>query len=321
MRPIVVIGVLLTCVAGAQTPFEFRPLQRPTPTNREVLIRMSAPSGQNYRIDASTNATGWEGLVTLRSIGLNSHTDSGAPFSSSRYYRAEQAATNALTGDHLATTNGDVVIHPLYHASLLMSWNGKVIYNDPDDDAAFESRYSGMPKADLILVGHTHGDHYSATKLSALRNTNGIIIAPQAVYNSSDFTALRPYTTVLTNWASIDVIGLRVEAIPAYNGNHALGTGNGYVVTIGGKRIYFSGDTGNIPEMRALQNIDVAFLAMNIPFTMTPADAVNAVNAFRPRVVYPYHYRNQSGTLTNATYFKSQVPTSTGIEVRLRPWY
>ena len=310
--------LLLAWAACGQTPFEFRPVQRQT--NGETLVRLSAPSTFYYRVDASSNATQWDGFLTLRSIGLNSHTDTATPLLPSRFYRAERLSTNALTGDHLATTNGDVVFHPLYHASLLMSWNDKVIYNDPDDDAAFDGRYVGMPKADLILVSHSHGDHYSATKINTIRNTNGIVIAPPAVYSAMTAT-MQSFTIPLANGASTNVLGLRVDAIPAYNSNHALGTGNGYVVTIGGKRIYFSGDTGNIPEMRALQDIDVAFLCMNIPFTMTPADAVNAVNAFRPKVVYPYHYRNQSGTQTNAAYFKSQISPTSGIEVRLRAWY
>ena len=309
---------LFAWVACGQTPFEFRPLQRQT--NGETQLRLTGPSGQYFRIDASSNAADWDGFLTLRSIGLNAHTDTGTPLLSSRFYRAEQVGASALTGDHLATTNGDVVMHPLYHASLLMTWNGKIIYNDPDDDPAFEGRYTGMPKADLILVSHSHTDHYSATKITGIRNTNGMVIAPPSIYNSMDAT-MRSFTISLANGASTNVLGLRVDAIPAYNANHAVGSGNGYVVTIGGKRIYFSGDTGNIPEMRALQDIDVAFLCMNIPFTMTPADAVSAVNAFRPKVVYPYHYRNQGGSTTNAAYFKSQISPTSGIEVRLRAWY
>jgi L-ascorbate metabolism protein UlaG (beta-lactamase superfamily) len=297
MRTLILALFLIACGAYSQT-FEFRPLRQ---TNRETILQLSAPSGQSVRIDASSDPTKWNGLVTLRSAGLNSHTDTATPFLTQRFYRAEQVETNALTGDHLVTTNGDVVIHPLYHASLLMSWNGKIIYNDPDDEGIFESRYVGMPKADLILVGHAHGDHFSNAKINAIRNTNVVVIAPQIVWNGMD-TTLRGLTTVLANGGTTNVFGIRIDAIPAYNtnnNNHPVGVGNGYVVTIGGKRIYFSGDTSNIPEMRALQNIDVAFLCMN-SFTMAPADAVNAANA---------------------VYFKNQLGPATGIEVRLRPWY
>ena len=314
---------LLAWAACGQTPFEFRPLQRLT--DGETILRLSAPANQNFRIDASTNAVQWDGLLTLRSVGVNSHRDTATPFLPSRFYRAEQVATNALTGDHLATTNGEVVIHPLYHASVLLAWNGKAIYNDPDDDANYENRYIGMPKADLILVSHTHSDHFSAAKLHALRTNSTIIIAPQAVYNSTSMDAtLRSLTIVLSNGRSTNVLGLNVESVPAYNtnnNNHLPGVGNGYVVTIGDKRLYFSGDTSNTPEMRALPEIDVAFLCMNLPFTMSANDAVNAVNGFRPKIVYPYHYREGQTTTTNAAYFKSRVPPSSGIEVRLRGWY
>jgi L-ascorbate metabolism protein UlaG (beta-lactamase superfamily) len=112
-----------------------------------------------------------------------------------------------------------------------------------------------------------------------------------------------------------------VQAVPAYNANHPLGQGNGYVVTIDGKRIYIAGDTGNQPELRALTNIDVAFICMNTPFTMTPADAVNLVRAMKPRIVYPYHYRNSGGNTGNAIAFKNLMSTDFSIEVRLRKWY
>lgn len=322
MRRVVFAVCLLAWNAhSAPTPFEFRPLR--IQTNRETLIQLTAPGMQNYRIDTSSNVMQWDSFLTLRSGGLNSHTDSATPFLSQRFYRATQVESNSLTGDHLVTTNGDLVIHPLYHASLLMSWNGKIIYNDPDDEAMFESRYTGMPKGDLILVSHEHGDHYRAPKISAIKNTNVVIIAPPIVYNSLDYVSLRPFTTVLTNGMSTNVFGIQIIAIPAYNtnnNNHLRGVGNGYVVTIGGKRIYFSGDTSNIPEMRALENIDVAFICMN-SFTMTPDDAVRAVTAFRPRIVYPYHYGQANVATTNAAYFKSQIGPATGIEVRLRSWY
>jgi L-ascorbate metabolism protein UlaG (beta-lactamase superfamily) len=200
-----------------------------------------------------------------------------------------------------------------------MSWNGKMIYNDPVGTATL---YAGIAKADLILISHSHSDHYDTTgaTLDAIRGPNVRIIAPQAVYNSMNAT-LKGLTTVLANGASATAVGITIDAIPAYNSNHPLGTGNGYVITIGGKKIYMSGDTGNTAEMRALTNIDVAFLCMNIPFTMSITDASNAVRAFRPRVVYPYHYRNSDGTFANLNTFRQLVGSDLRIEVRQRAWY
>ncbi len=249
------------------------------------------------------------------------YTDSAAPFLSTRYYRVEQLTnSNFITGDHVVTTNGDVTIHPLYHASVLLSWNGKAVYVDPDDDAAYEPTYLGLPKADLILVTHTHGDHFSSGKIENLRQAHTKIIVPQAVFNGLS-TAQKTNGIVLTNGASTNVMDLKVEAVPAYNANHPVGSGNGCVITIGGQRFYFSGDTGNVPEIRALPSIDVAFLCMNTPFTMTANEATNVIRIMQPRVVYPYHYRNSGGSTTNAAYFKQALGTDLGIEVRLRKWY
>lgn len=300
-------------------------------TNREMALKFIAPAGTNYRIDVATNfpvttnISPWSSLLTLRSAGVNQHTDAAAPYASSRFYRAEQL-TNAsvLTGDHLVTTNGDVVIHPLYHASLVLSWDGKIIYSDPDDEAAYEPRYAGLPQGDLILVTHEHGDHYSPAKLTALRKAGGVIIVPQRIYNLGSFAAFRPNAFVLAYGASTNVGGINILAVPGYNNNHAYTTNNCYVLTLGGKRIFISGDTGDVPEIRALTNIDVAFLCMNLPFTMNSSSATNVIRQMRPKVVYPYHYREGNGAsavYTNAPYFKQLLGTDLGIEVRLRSWY
>ena len=115
--------------------------------------------------------------------------------------------------------------------------------------------------------------------------------------------------------------GISIEGVPAYNSNHPLGTCNAYVLTIGGKRIFISGDTGDTPEMRALPNIDAAFLCMNIPFTMNITTAASVVRAFRPAIVFPYHCRNQDNSDADLNSFKQQVGTDLGIEVRNRTWY
>jgi L-ascorbate metabolism protein UlaG (beta-lactamase superfamily) len=305
-----------TAAAPELTGFQLLP-------NREVVLTASAATNTNHRIDAASNLSNWETLVTLPApVGsLIQHTDSAAPWAESRFYRVAQLENaDAFTGDHLATTNGDVVIHPLFHASLVLKWNNVVIYNDPDDDSAYQSTYQGLPKADLILVSHTHGDHFSAAQIEAVRDADTVIVAPAAVYSSLT-AAQRAQAVPLANGASTNLLGLTVSAVPAYNANHPVGAGNGYVLTIGGRRIYLSGDTGNTAEMRALPDIDVAFLCMNQPFTMTVNDATNAVRAFRPKVVYPYHYRDQNGSTANAATFKQLLGTDTGVEVRLRKWY
>jgi L-ascorbate metabolism protein UlaG (beta-lactamase superfamily) len=308
-------------VLPAQPSLEFTGIQ--ALTNKEMRLQLNLPVVGNYRIDVSTNFPAWDSLITLTGITTTLvHTDSAAPYLRSRYYRATQLTeTNIQTGDHLATTNGDVIIHPLYHASLVLGWNGKTIYNDPDDDTAYEFTYRGLPKADLILISHSHSDHFSTTKIEALRGPGTVIIAPQNVYTNLP-TAQRAIAVSLAYGASTNVHGVTVQAVHAYNGNHSpTGFGNGYVVTIGGKRIYLSGDTGNQPEIRALANIDVAFLCMNLPFTMGPSDATNVIRAMRPKIVYPYHYRNSGNILTNAATFKQWLGQDLGIEVRLRKWY
>jgi L-ascorbate metabolism protein UlaG (beta-lactamase superfamily) len=315
------VGALCAWQASAQPAQFFNPVQL---TNREVALTVSSFAGQFYRLDWTTNLTldptnRWSSLVSFQSTGANQHTDSAAPFSLARFYRAEQL-TNAplFTGDHLSTTNGgDIVIHPVNHASFVMSWNGKVIYNDPVGGSTL---YTGLPKADLILVSHSHSDHFANTTLNAQRGANCVILAPIAVYNAMT-TTLQALTRVLTNGISTNVYGITVETVTATNSNHLPGFGLGYVLNIGGRRVYMAGDTGDIPPIHALTNIDVAFLCMNIPFTMTAPQATNAVRAFRPAVVYPYHYQNSGGATTNAAYFKQILGLDSGTEVRLRKWY
>jgi len=318
------LNIVLVCLgfAGAlvaQEAPQFTGIQRLT--NREIFLQLNAPAGLDYRIEVSTNLLRWDALLTLLGAGLNQHTDSAAPYLAARHYRALQLnGTNFVTGDHLATDDGEVIFHPINHATLVMGWNGKMIYNEPVGAATI---FQGLPRAGLILISHDHSDHFSSTTLNAVTNANTVIIAPQAVYNNMS-TTLKSLTLVMTNGATTNVMGLGIAAVPAYNltsSYHPKGVGNGYVLTIGGKRIYLSGDTEDIPEMRALQNIDVAFVCMNVPFTMPVDKAASAIRDFRPRVLYPYHYRNQDSSLANLNSFKQQVGTDLGIEVRLRKWY
>jgi L-ascorbate metabolism protein UlaG (beta-lactamase superfamily) len=214
------------------------------------------------------------------------------------------------------TAEGDVIIHPINHATFVMEWGSRMIYVDP---VGGSSRFTGLPRADLILVTHDHSDHYDNTTLTAVKQTNTVIVAPAAVVQKLT-TALKPLAVTLTNGAGLDTLDCRVDAVPAYNltvSNHPKGVGNGYVLTLGGKRIYISGDTEDTPELRALEAIDIAFVCMNLPYTMSVTKAASAVRQFRPRVVYPYHYSGGS----DVNQFKRLVGMDLGIEVRLRKWY
>jgi L-ascorbate metabolism protein UlaG (beta-lactamase superfamily) len=230
--------------------------------------------------------------------------------------QAQQEAVPAP--DKVQTEKGVLVIHPINHATAVLEWNGKTIYVDP---VGADKRYTGLPKPDLILITDVHGDHLDKLTLKNIVQEKTQIIVPSAV---AELLAedLKKQTKVLKNGDSDAVAGIKIEAIPMYNLTsartkyHAKGRGNGYVLTFGGKRVYFSGDTEDIPEMRNLKNIDVAFVCMNLPYTMTVEQAADAVKEFKPKIVYPYHYRG-----SDTEKFKSLVGKDSGVEVRLRDWY
>jgi L-ascorbate metabolism protein UlaG (beta-lactamase superfamily) len=212
------------------------------------------------------------------------------------------------------TSAGTVKITPIYHASTLIEAGGKVIYVDP----AKPAKLGGLPKADLILITHTHPDHMDSGSIAEISKSGTEIIASAAV--AATVKTAKP----IANGESQMWHSWTIEAVPAYNLTrgpapgklfHDKGTGNGYVLTYGGKRFYFSGDTEGVPEMRALKNIDVAFVCMNLPYTMPPEEAADAVQAFHPKVVIPYHYRG-----SDLSVFKKRLE-GTGIEVRLLDWY
>ena len=212
------------------------------------------------------------------------------------------------------TSAGPVKITPLNHASTLIEAGGKVIYLDPAKPVKFDS----LPKADLIVITDIHGDHMDPDSIMEISKAGTEILAPPAVVQTVT-SAKRIANGETKAWQ-----GWSIEAIPAYNLKrgpapgklfHDKGRGNGYVFTFGGKRFYFSGDTEGVPEMRALKNIDVAFVCMNLPYTMPPDEAADAVKAFRPKIVIPYHYRG-----SDLAVFQKALEGS-GIEVRLLDWY
>jgi len=223
-----------------------------------------------------------------------------------------------LMGDRISTESGDLIIHPINHATFVMGWNGKTIYVDPVGGG---QAFANFPKPDLILITDIHGDHLNAETLSAVSQDKTMIVAPAAVTEKLPEN-VRKQTTVLKNGDKKTLLDISIEAIPMYNLTedrlkyHTKGRGNGYVLTLGGKHVYISGDTEDIPEMRALKNIDVAFVCMNLPYTMTVEQAAGAVRAFKPKVVYPYHYRG-----SDMEKFKQLVGSDSVVEVRLREWY
>jgi L-ascorbate metabolism protein UlaG (beta-lactamase superfamily) len=212
------------------------------------------------------------------------------------------------------TSKGDVRITPIYHACLLIQAGGKDIYVDP----AKPADVSGLPPADLILLTDIHGDHLDTNLIAKVSKSDTQIIAPPAVVKT--VTTAMP----ISNGETKEWNGWKIEAVPMYNMKrgpsegklfHDKGRGNGYVLTYGGKRFYISGDTEAIPEMEALKNIDVAFVCMNLPYTMPPEEAAEAVKAFHPKIVIPYHYGQ-----SDLNVFKKGLE-GTGIEVRILDWY
>ena len=208
---------------------------------------------------------------------------------------------------------GPLKITTVMHAGLVIEAGGQVVIVDPA-----QGSWDGIPQADLILITDIHGDHMNPSMIAKVKKSGGVVIAPGAVAKTVT------EAQVLGNGETKTIGAWKIEAVPMYNLKrgpsegklyHDKGRGNGYIVTYGGLRIYIAGDTEGIPEMRALKNIDVAFVPMNLPYTMTPEEAADAVKAFHPKVVYPYHYM---GSDTKA--FEAAL-AGTGIDVRLRNWY
>jgi L-ascorbate metabolism protein UlaG (beta-lactamase superfamily) len=234
-----------------------------------------------------------------------------------------QCQAQRIESDRIATDKGPLAVQPLQHASLVLTWNGVVIYVDPTGGAA---NYTGIAAPDLILVTDIHGDHCDTATIAAIKKSATVLVVPQVVADKLPASD-KEKTVVLKNGDKATLSGVKIAAIPMYNlpespmAMHTKGRGNGYVLTIGGKNVYLSGDTQGIPEMRSLKNIDVAFVCMNLPYTMDVPEAADAVLAFAPKIVYPYHYRGKNG-LSDVDAFKKLVDAGNkGIEVRLRNWY
>jgi L-ascorbate metabolism protein UlaG (beta-lactamase superfamily) len=223
----------------------------------------------------------------------------------------------------IPTDEGDITLTPVLHSTMILEWDGKNIFVDPYGGG---DKFTGFGAPDLILITDIHGDHLNKETLGSLDLTNAEVIAPQAVIDELGEIAFKK-TRALANGEKTEWNSIEVKAIPMYNlpetedSRHPKGRGNGYVLTIGGKRLYISGDTEDIPEMRALENIDVAFVCMNQPFTMEVDQAADAVLEFQPKVVYPFHYRGRGG-FSDVEKFKTLVREGNeSIDVRLLEWY
>ena len=215
--------------------------------------------------------------------------------------------------DVVKTSAGDLTITFIGHGTLMFNFGGKVIHVDPYSDVA---DYSTLPKADLILLTHEHRDHLDLKALNAVRTEKTVVVLTETCAKQVQGGM------VMMNGDVKTVEGLKIEAVPAYNlvhkrdtrqPFHSKGVGNGYVITFGDKRVYVAGDTENTPEMKALKNIDIAFLPMNLPYTMTPEMVADATKAFKPKILYPYHFGE-----TDTSKVVSLLKDTPEVEVRIR---
>lgn len=226
---------------------------------------------------------------------------------------AQRPPARSLQEDVIPTSAGDLTITFVGHGTVMFRHGGKVIHVDP---VSREADYSMMPKADLILITHEHGDHLDTAAVELLRKDGTqVVVSP-----SCEGRVQR--ATVMRNGESREVSGFRVEALPAYNlvhtraggiPYHPRGNGNGYLITFADVRVYVAGDTENTPEMMALRDIAVAFLPMNLPYTMTPEMVADAARSIRPRILYPYHFGQ-----TDPQVLVRLLAGEAGIEVRVR---
>ncbi|GIU78534.1 MAG: hypothetical protein KatS3mg005_1772 [Bryobacteraceae bacterium] len=227
---------------------------------------------------------------------------------------AALAAAGAHPSVEFSTKAGPMKLTAIRHASFMLEAGGKVVHVDPWS----QGDYTGLPKADLLLITDAHGDHFDMKAIELVRRPDTIVIAPPVVAEKLDGAR------VLRNGESAEAAGFHVEAVPMYNLKrgpaegqvfHVKGRGNGYVLTWGGFRLYIAGDTEATPEMRALKNIDAALICMNLPYTMPPEEAAEAVKAFRPKVAIPYHYRG-----ADLAVFEKALAGS-GVTVKILDWY
>jgi L-ascorbate metabolism protein UlaG (beta-lactamase superfamily) len=232
-----------------------------------------------------------------------------------------QATAGGHGADSFASKSGEIIITPKSHASFVMQTPKGTMYVDPVGDP---EAYADMPAPDVIIITHEHGDHYNAETLAAIMGDATTMITNPAVFEMlSD--EMKARATALANGESMMAGDVEIDAIPAYNitedrlNFHPQGRDNGYVISVDGLRVYVSGDTEDTPEMRALVNVDIAFVCMNLPFTMDAEAAASAVSEFAPTYVYPYHYRGRDNGTQDPAAFAEML--TEGIEAKFGPWY
>ena len=228
------------------------------------------------------------------------------------------ANTSSKQADVVKTSRGELRITPLYHGSVMLEFAGKVIHVDPWSQGDF----TGLPQADLLVITHTHADHLDRTMVDKLKKPGTIIVGPPAVIDTLNCAPACGDAETISDAEKKTVMGIEIEGVPMYNlveGSkpgmpfHHKGIGSGYILNFGDTRVYFSGDTECTQEMKALKNISVAFLAMNPPRTESTLEAAECAKAFKPKIVYPYHYRG-----SNTQEFADALKNTPGVEVRLR---
>jgi len=220
--------------------------------------------------------------------------------------------------DVIHTSRGTLRLTPIYHGSVMLEFGGKVIHVDPWSQGDF----TGFPPADLIVITHTHRDHLDPAMVEKLKKPETIIVGPPAVIDTLNCAPACGVAEAISDSEKRTVMDIEFEGVPMYNlvfGSgpgkpyHHKGIGSGYILNFGDTRVYFSGDTECTPEMKALKNISVAFLAMNPPRTETTLEAAECVKAFKPKIVYPYHYRG-----SKLDEFANALKDTPGVEVRIR---
>ena len=237
-------------------------------------------------------------LIVLGSAAQAAHAERSAPM---------------FETDVVKTSAGELKITFVGHGTLQFALGDTIVHVDP---VSREADYTKMPKADLILITHEHGDHLDADAVAAVRKKDTVVILTERCAPAV------PRGTVMKNGDARTAAGLNVEAVPAYNivhkrpsGDpfHPRGSGNGYIITFGDTRVYIAGDTENTPEMKQLKDIAIAFLPMNLPYTMTPAMVADAARALQPKILYPYHFGK-----TDTAQLTKLLADEKGIDVRIR---